>query len=467
MDLQQSDVHVCLEQQPSEKLSKTTLQFFRVRKGFFILPALFGGSKRQKKVSLKKGIGKSKTHDGLCKTIDDDNLKSNESYKCKHQKDLVENIPRSQCEFAQNTKDQKSRSLPRPKRSWRGFFNSIRRHKKNQNVEYENKKIIAMSCPHDYNPEILNAQAISDQSDTQCLKEFCKPNVPDLAKATCVNLAPLCNNADVIVFESNMVKQRSLTIETGEMVRNNNDPVRFIESPAANRDVCSRLKNPTDDSTLTIGRSDQINLIYGDVESLKSFDSLTGCGDIIADQDDDSIAESNVSGERSRSAIKRSSCHVTYQGGGEEMATPVEVDGNCLRNFWGNEVPEQITFTCNQSQGLLEQSIALMAIEETSTFNDIVHTNDGINAIKIPDTITYGQESALNRDEGYYNSTTPGSDEGLTQGAGWEKETDRVLNGLWQGDRDSEGDGMMVRHAKVQALDHRSTLNPVCTPCYV
>lgn len=418
MDLQQSDVNVCLEQQPSAKLRKTTLQFFRVQKGFFIIPALFGGSKRLKKLSLKKGI--SKTHDGLCETIYEDNLKSgclpDEGFPYKHQKDWVENIPKSYCEFGQNTKDQKPWSLPRPKRSLRGLFNSVRRHKRNQNVEYENK-IIAMSIQHDNNPDILNAQAISDQSDiqVQCLKGLYKPNVPDFATATCVNVAPVCGNADVIVFDNNLDEQQSLNIETGEM-RNTKYPGRFIESSAENRNSCSRLRNTTENCT-----SDQINLIYGDVESLKSFDSLTGCGDIIADRDDDSITESYVSEKISRSAVKRSTCHVTYQGGGEEMASPFEFDGNCLKRRWGNEVPEQIYFSCNQSQGLLEQSIGLMTIEEQSTFKDIVHTDDGIGSLQILDTIAYGhvfntqsehQETALNSNERYYNSITPGSDKG-------------------------------------------------------
>lgn len=417
MDLQQSDVNVCLEQQPSTKLRKTTLQFFRVQKSFFIIPALFGGSKRLKKLSLKKGI--SKTHDGLCKTIHEDDLKSgcvpDEGFKYTHQKDWVENIPKSYCEFGQSTKDQKSWSIPCPKRNLRGLFNRIRRHKKNQNVEYENNKMIAMSFAHDNNPDILNAQAISDQSDIQCLKSLYKPNVPDFATATCVNVAPVCSNADGIVFENYMDKQQSLKIETGEMVSNNKCPGRF-ESPAGNRNSCSRLRNLTGDCT-----SDQINLIHEDVESLKSFDSLTGCGDIIADRDDDGITESYVSEKISRGAVKRSSCHVTYQGGGEEMATPFEFDGNCLQHFWGNEVPEQIHFSCNQSQGLLEQSISLMTIEEPSTFKDIVHTDDGIGSLKILDTIAYGhvfntqsehQETALNSNEGYYNSITPGSEKG-------------------------------------------------------
>lgn len=379
MDFQQSDVNVCLEPQPSAKIRKTTFQFFRVQKGFFIIPTLFGGSKRLKKLSLKKGIsethdGLCKTHDRLCKTIYEDDLKSecvsDEGFKKKHQKDWVENIPKSHCEFGQSTKDQKSWSLPRPKRSFRGLFNSLRRHKKNQNVEFENK-IVPISVQHDNNPDILNAQAISDKSNIQCLKGLYKPNVPDFATAACVNVAPVCSNVDAIVFDNHVYEQQSLNIETGEEIRNTKYPGRFIESSAGNRNSFSGFGNTTENCT-----SDQINLIYGDGESLKSFDSLTGCGDIIADRDDGSITESYVSEKISSSAVKRSTCHVTYQGGGEEMATPFEFDGSCLQHRWGNEGPEQIYFSCNQSQGLLEQSIDLMTVEEQPTFKDIVHTDE-------------------------------------------------------------------------------------------
>ncbi|KAI4872528.1 hypothetical protein NFI96_002295 [Prochilodus magdalenae] len=68
--------------------------------------------------------------------------------------------------------------------------------------------------------------------------------------------------------------------------------------------------------------SDNVNLIFGDVSSLKSFDSLTGCGDIIADQDDVSVAES----------------------GGEEMATPDEVDGDYLHSLWESDVGNEVCY---------------------------------------------------------------------------------------------------------------------------
>uniref|UniRef100_A0A8K9VC44 APC membrane recruitment protein 2 n=1 Tax=Oncorhynchus mykiss TaxID=8022 RepID=A0A8K9VC44_ONCMY len=57
------------------------------------------------------------------------------------------------------------------------------------------------------------------------------------------------------------------------------------------------------------------SLLFTDVTSLKSFDSLTGCGDIIADQP-------------SGSGV------VAYMGGGEEMASPDGVDDADMQGLW-------------------------------------------------------------------------------------------------------------------------------------
>uniref|UniRef100_A0A3Q1GU64 APC membrane recruitment protein 2 n=1 Tax=Acanthochromis polyacanthus TaxID=80966 RepID=A0A3Q1GU64_9TELE len=64
------------------------------------------------------------------------------------------------------------------------------------------------------------------------------------------------------------------------------------------------------------------SLLFTDVTSLKSFDSLTGCGDIIADADEEGPQHPAGSGV------------VAYMGGGEEMANPEGVDDADMQGLW-------------------------------------------------------------------------------------------------------------------------------------
>uniref|UniRef100_A0A673AP28 APC membrane recruitment protein 2 n=1 Tax=Sphaeramia orbicularis TaxID=375764 RepID=A0A673AP28_9TELE len=67
------------------------------------------------------------------------------------------------------------------------------------------------------------------------------------------------------------------------------------------------------------------SLLFTDVTSLKSFDSLTGCGDIIADAEEEGPTGNGVS-----SSIGV----VAYMGGGEEMASPEGVDDADMQGLW-------------------------------------------------------------------------------------------------------------------------------------
>ncbi|KAK6322220.1 hypothetical protein J4Q44_G00070120 [Coregonus suidteri] len=232
------------------------------------------------------------------------------------------------------------------------------------------------------------------------------------------------------VSGNDMVKQESVDSLVGElmkgedMVAKNDNPNKHEETLHETTEPASLL-NTNIESTVNVQLptgSSQMSLIFGDVASLKSFDSLTGCGDIIADQDDDSIAESTVSGERSRNAGKRSSCYVTYQGGGEEMATPDEVAGDYLHDLWENDAAEDVCYTDSQEQDFLEHSESprMTPEEPSSSYNMDISSNSNGDLEVTETTLTSAdvmtpqsdhQESVPNSDEGYYDSTTPGQDE--------------------------------------------------------
>lgn len=173
---------------------------------------------------------------------------------------------------------------------------------------------------------------------------------------------------------------------------------------------------------------DRICLMFADVTSLKSFDSLTGCGDIIADQEDD-VGSGGGSGgggsERSAPEIgkagpsKKPTGVVTYQGGGEEMASPEQVGGT--QEFW-----DLLSHTEEKSQGTSGRKES----SETSKGDKIVRrVQDGsangkhIGLSQIP--VHHQKEDQKNRekeqqeaipssDEGYWDSTTPGPEEDNT-----------------------------------------------------
>ncbi|CAM9123371.1 unnamed protein product [Lampetra planeri] len=83
------------------------------------------------------------------------------------------------------------------------------------------------------------------------------------------------------------------------------------------------------------------SLLFNDVTSLKSFDSLTGCGDIIADADEEGAAGNGGSGTSSSSSGGGGGTMgasvgrvVAYMGGGEEMASPEGVDDADMQGLW-------------------------------------------------------------------------------------------------------------------------------------
>nr|XP_046265792.1 APC membrane recruitment protein 1 [Scatophagus argus]XP_046265793.1 APC membrane recruitment protein 1 [Scatophagus argus] len=432
-ELQSDVMNATVKSQKSGRFRRTALTFFGVRKSICILPSFFGGrSKNQSKWSSKKGITKSRTHDGLSKVSHDDNLRGGYTsagdfeYHC--QRDSAGEL-HSSChnECSQPTADQKSLTLTRQKKGLRGLFHSLKYHRNHRNVGLDKTEMIAMTSPHS-KKEVPVVQDNTNQYVTECLGS--EPDVPDFADVICdISIGPECIEADVIALEKCFEHESPKSELDDQMCDGQMEEMNLVtvvsseyeESANGHSEPCVKLQTmsePVLKSETPDGSSEQLNLIFGDVASLKSFDSLTGCGDIIADQEDDSITESTVSGERSRNGGKRASCYLTYQGGGEEMASPEDVDDECLHDFC---VSEEICYTCNQDHTDL-------AADLTSSHNmDLLNSNSaqqasGMDASSIADVLTpqsEHQESVPNSDEGYYDSTTPGPDEG-------QEKTDRL-----------------------------------------
>ncbi|XP_022049007.2 APC membrane recruitment protein 1 [Acanthochromis polyacanthus] len=458
-ELQPDTMNVTVKSQKSGKFRRTALTFFGVRKGICILPSFFGGrSKNQSKWSSKKGISKSRTHDGLSKVSHDDNLRSGYAsagdFEYRGQKDAAGEL-HSCChnECSHPTADQKSLTLGRQRKGLRSLFHSFKHHRNHRNVGLDKTEMIAMSSHH-CKKEVPVVKDNTKQYVTECLAS--EPDVPDFADVICdISIGPECSDADAL---EKSVEKESPKSELDDQVCDDQleemnlmavVSSEYEEPSRGHSEPCLKLhmmSDPVLKSETPAGSSDQLNLMFGDVASLKSFDSLTGCGDIIADQEDDSITESTVSGERSRNGGKRASCYLTYQGGGEEMASPEDLDETCLQDFWENNASEEICCTCNQDH-------TDMTAELTSSHNmDLMNSSSaqqagGMDTSSIADVLTpqsEHQESVPNSDEGYYDSTTPGPEEG-------QEKTDRLRTGRLPRDSYS-GDALYELFAPDESL---------------
>ncbi|KFQ36427.1 APC membrane recruitment protein 1, partial [Mesitornis unicolor] len=339
-------------QPPPGKLKKTAFKLFGGKRSICTLPSFFGGrSKGQGKAASKKGLSKCKTHDGLSSAADDKGggvqlespsegsrdphpLPSSQSAllvvdsSAKFDFGRRDSSPPGSIEGCEKKPNGDKSSFPRHKKGLKGFFNSIRRHRKSKAAECEKTEL----------PEWTGAPE-------------------EAGKAPSVG----------------------------------------AESRGA------------------------AELILGDAASLKSFDSLTGCGDDIAEPD---IAESSISVERSRDAAKRSSCLVTYQGGGEEMAIPEEAE-EYLHQFWNG------TTTGDGGYGAQVSSSSL----ETHASHEEAHpyVGDTMDGVDLLTPQSDQQESAPNSDEGYYDSTTPGPEDEGREGLG-EIKKDHLPRDSYSGD---------------------------------
>ncbi|NWZ03627.1 AMER1 protein, partial [Loxia curvirostra] len=403
------------QQPPPGKLRKTAFKLFGGKRSICTLPSFFGGRG-------KKGLSKCKTHDGLSSAACDKGGGARPASPSEGGRDgqpgplpgsrsaqlaldtgtrgelgQQDGSPHGSIEGCDKKPSGEKSSFPKPKKGLKGFFNSIRRHRKSKAAESEKAELPEWNGDTE---EAGNAPGMAVESRGAVEGRGAGP-VPE------ATAGPGDSGGDSSCGEA--------TEATGPAADGGTSEGDTMAVPGNGDPPC-------------LDSGDLLSLMLGDVTSLKSFDSLTGCGDDIAEPD---IAESSISVERSRDAAKRSSCLVTYQGGGEEMAIPEEAE-EYLHQAWDSGVPGDRSYGAQVSSSSLETHTSHEAEAHP-------YVGDAMDGVDLLTPQSDQQESAPNSDEGYYDSTTPGPEDE----AGEELKKDRLPRDSYSGDALYEFDTLM------------------------
>uniref|UniRef100_A0A8D0C8N4 APC membrane recruitment protein 2 n=1 Tax=Salvator merianae TaxID=96440 RepID=A0A8D0C8N4_SALMN len=161
---------------------------------------------------------------------------------------------------------------------------------------------------------------------------------------------------------------------------------------------------------------------------IKEDSAVTGCGDIIADQEEDmgggggsGGGDKSVLGVNKMGASKKPPSVVTYQGGGEEMASPEQVGDTCTPEFWdmlSQTEKTQETLRGKESLEASKDSICAKNIPDGTTMGKHIGLNQILahhNHKEDQKSREKEQQEAIpSSDEGYWDSTTPGPEEDNT-----------------------------------------------------
>ncbi|NWX20425.1 AMER2 protein, partial [Aegotheles bennettii] len=411
-------------EQPSGKINKTAFKLFKRRKSGGTMPSIFGVRSKggEGKGAGKAGMVRSRTHDGLADAVLESSKKEEPGGGGGDPQSREApgraggslgvspggSVAKSHSFFSllrkngrpENGKAESAeqRAGGRQKKGLKGIFSSMRWHRKDKNGKEERGE----------SSEIPSGLIMpgSLTASLECIKE----ETPK----------PFHERPEPGAGEVGTAKDAAIT---GDIPITTIPPVEphcdSGQETAAAPDPSS-VDPPSEQSI------DRICLMFADVTSLKSFDSLTGCGDIIADHEEDvgggsSGCEKSTPGAGKLGASKKHPTMVAYQGGGEEMASPDQVDDTCLQEFW--VMLSQTEETQTEGGGGGGGTKKPEGLKETrgteGTQSRVAVKRGGLHQIPIHLNHKEEQkgrekeqpEGVPNSDEGYWDSTTPGPEE--------------------------------------------------------
>ncbi|XP_056420569.1 APC membrane recruitment protein 3 [Hyla sarda] len=165
------------------------------------------------------------------------------------------------------------------------------------------------------------------------------------------------------------------------------------------------------DCDMYIDSVDSLKALCEDVASLKSFDSLTGCGEIFADE---SASFIDIENSRVTFISKTSSIATSFQGGVERLASPAKSESidfsrlcsqknSSARSLYTNVLPETKMLPVCQDINEVETNSSFSRDQVSNlSFSDLTSSNENIHDAESPMSTS---------DEGYYDSYSPGLEE--------------------------------------------------------
>ncbi|XP_027533668.1 APC membrane recruitment protein 2 isoform X2 [Neopelma chrysocephalum] len=469
-------------EQPSGRINKTAFKLFRRRKSGGTMPSIFGVRSRggEGKGAGKPGMVRSRTHDGLADAVLESSKKEEPVGGDPQGREAQERpagslggpagpagsaVAKSHSFFSllrkngRQAEGAESRAGGRQKKGLKGIFSSMRWHKKDKNGKEERGETsdipsglimpgsltASLECIKEETPKPLSetpngagdagpeplrekrsgeapAEAEEPEAGGGEPRASSPPHREEPAPAAAVRrLEELSRErSEPGAVEVGTAKDAAIT---GEIPITTIPPVEphcdSGQETAAAPDPSS-VDPPSEQSI------DRICLMFADVTSLKSFDSLTGCGDIIADHEEDvgggsGVCEKSTPVAGKLGATKKHPTMVAYQGGGEEMASPDQVDDTCLQEFWDMLSQKDDTQTEGGGSGggtkkpeELKENLGTEGAQ-----NRVVVKRGDLHQIAIHVNHKEEQkgrekeqhEGIPNSDEGYWDSTTPGPEE--------------------------------------------------------
>lgn len=527
-------------EQPSGKINKTAFKLFGKRKSGGAMPSIFGvRNKGDGKNAGKMGMVRSKTLDGLadvvlesskkeeqCETqaaADTPTADTNSQAVTDSNTDVSPNssVGKSHSFFAllkrngrlENVKGDyvEQRAGSRQKKGLKGLFNSMRWNRKDKNYKEDKEEATESQ------PGLILSGSLT--ASLECIKEdipkpLCEPEEPAeivTADLPCEEQSEVVNNlAEEHQLKTNKESPSSSyqtekpqdedTASSPQVDHVGQPPEPEVETLQDKKD--ERLTGELPITTISFVEPecdsgpeiaipdpsavdppsepsfDRICLMLADVTSLKSFDSLTGCGDIIAEPDDEGGSSSTTSariipGNGKKAIPKKTPNIIAYQGGGEEMASPDQVDDNDMQEFLGM-IPQVENTSKEEGKVSRQASREDKRSESTSDGNSVKPyklRQTATNSVDKGDLRGRAKEqrdSVRNSDEGYWDSPTPGTEEEPSQSSGKKALSRDSCSGDALYDLYTETDENTARaHAEEKRPSqlHSKVLSPVAVSC--
>ncbi|NWS15454.1 AMER2 protein, partial [Pachyramphus minor] len=418
-------------EQPSGRINKTAFKLFRRRKSGGTMPSIFGVRSRGGggKGAGKPGMGRSRTHDGLADAVLESSKKEEPVGGAPQSREAQERpagslggpagpagsaVAKSHSFFSLLRKNGRQaegaepRAGGRQKKGLKGIFSSMRWHRKDKNGKEERGET------SDIPSGLIMPGSLT--ASLECIKE--EPPKPLSEPPKPLSETP--NGAGDAGPEPPREKRSGEAPAAAEEPeagggepRASSPPPREEPAPAA---AVRRLED------LSRERPEPG---AGEVGTAKDA-AITGCGDIIADHEEDvgggsGVCEKSTPVAGKLGAAKKHPTMVAYQGGGEEMASPDQVDDTCLQEFWDMlSQKDETQIEGGGSGGGTKKPEELKENRGTEVAqNRVVVKRGGLHQIAIHVNHKKEQkgrekeqhEGIPNSDEGYWDSTTPGPEE--------------------------------------------------------